>query len=94
MLPADLELFSLIAGGVSLLAVLILVFAVILLCLSVKKLKRQVNMLTRREQHSFYNPAIQPEEELAKRGYSMYNGQVEERRASTQEKELNFASFD
>jgi len=39
------------------------------------RMKRQMALQTRTDQHSFHNPTIQPNEELAKRGFSMYRGQ-------------------
>jgi hypothetical protein len=38
-----------------------------------------VALQTRKDLHSFHNPTIQPDEELAKRGFSMYKGQQDVR---------------
>jgi hypothetical protein len=43
------------------------------------RVKKQVALQRRKDVHSFHNPTIQPEEELAKRGFSMYKGQQDVR---------------
>lgn len=86
---SELEIFSLAVAGVSLLSVVILIIVVLHLKVSLNNLKKKVDMQARMDHHSFYNPAIQPDEELAKRGYSMYNGQ-EMRSPDTPVKEQQF----
>ncbi|XP_049872607.1 ataxin-2 homolog [Pectinophora gossypiella] len=68
------------------LAWLALVVAVAVLMMRVGRLRRRIDDLQQRstvhiqklkldseQQHAFHNPAISPNEELAKRGFSMYN---------------------
>jgi hypothetical protein len=39
------------------------------------RLKKQMALQSRVDQHSYNNPTIQPNEELAVRGFSMFRGQ-------------------
>jgi hypothetical protein len=43
------------------------------------RLKKEMGLERRRALHSFHNPTIQPDEELAKRGFSIYQGQQDAR---------------
>lgn len=89
----ELEIFALVTGCFSVLAVVILAIVVIHLNSSIKKLKKQVALQTSKDLHSFHNPTIQPDEELAKRGFSMYKGQPDVRAPNTPEKEEYFGNF-
>jgi hypothetical protein len=43
------------------------------------RLKKQMALQSRVDQHSYNNPTIQPHEELAVRGFSMFSGQEDKR---------------
>ncbi|XP_023710472.1 uncharacterized protein LOC111866107 isoform X3 [Cryptotermes secundus] len=89
----ELEIFALVTGCFSVLALVVLAILVIHLNSSIKKLKKQVALQTRKDLHSFQNPTIQPDEELGKRGFSMYKGQEDVRAPNTPEKEEYFGNF-
>ncbi|XP_021938333.1 uncharacterized protein LOC110838945 isoform X2 [Zootermopsis nevadensis] len=90
---SELEIFSLVTGCFSVLAVVILAIVVIQLNSRIQKLKRQVALHTRVDLHSFHNPTIQPDEELAKRGFSMYKGQEDRGAPGMPEKDEYFGNF-
>jgi hypothetical protein len=43
------------------------------------RLKKQMALQSRLDQHAYNNPTIQPNEELAVRGFSMFRGQEDGR---------------
>jgi hypothetical protein len=43
------------------------------------RLKKEVSQERSMDLHSFHNPTIQPDEELARRGFSIYMGQEDVR---------------
>jgi len=75
----DLEIFSVVTGCLSLLMVLFLIVIVARLSISLHKLKNQKAQKSPLDLHSYNSPAIQPNEELAVRGFSMFSAQEDSR---------------
>lgn len=83
----DLQIFSVVTGSFSVLMVVLLIIIVIQLNITVRKLKKQMALQSRVDQHSYNNPTIQPHEELAVRGFSMFSGQEDKRAPNTPQRD-------
>lgn len=84
----DTETQIIVVASVLGAASLVLIIAVLVLCCQISSLKKKIvdmqNTSRVRVQklrmdndknHAFHNPALSPDEELSRRGYSMYMGQ-------------------
>ncbi|XP_063234214.1 uncharacterized protein LOC134537571 isoform X3 [Bacillus rossius redtenbacheri] len=67
---AALSIFTFTVTGVCLLVMIILCALVVYLLIRLNRLEKT----TTPQKHCFFNEGIQPDEELSKRGYTMYKG--------------------
>ncbi|XP_063234213.1 uncharacterized protein LOC134537571 isoform X2 [Bacillus rossius redtenbacheri] len=82
---AALSIFTFTVTGVCLLVMIILCALVVYLLIRLNRLEKT----TTPQKHCFFNEGIQPDEELSKRGYTMYKGQVLSMKSSESEKTSN-----